>query len=79
MNLDTLSYEQYYGLQLNIHRVHGRAAFAVFQGVGFAFSDGKIPPKFFEPICNSAEEAEDIAFSVSAQRAFANAVAGKKR
>jgi hypothetical protein len=75
LDLNTLTYEQYFGLSLNVDRAYGRQAFSVFLGVAAASPNAKVSAGFFEPVTYSREEAEDAAYEVNAQRTLARAMA----
>lgn len=78
LSVTTLTYEQYFGLSLNISRVSGRHTFSVFQALCASRAD-KLPPSFFEPVSSSRKEAEDRSFDYNAVLAFQRAVAGMKK
>ena len=73
-----LSYEQFFGLTLNLGRIQARQSYAIFQGLNAASAD-RLPAWFFEPVSASSDEARDKAFDHNAARAVARAMAGKTR
>lgn len=72
-----LTYEQYFGLWLNLDSTAGRMTFAVFQALN-AVKAERLPASFFEPVSASRKEAEDKAFDWTVSKNVARAMAGMR-
>jgi hypothetical protein len=77
VRLDTLTYEQWFGLWLNVPRVQGKMTHAFFQALN-AFHADRLTADFFEPVSANRKEAENKAFDWNAAKDFARAVARKR-
>lgn len=74
--MDTMTYEQFWGLSMNVTRVSGRLTHAVLAALG-AVNAENLSPSFFEPIATSRRQAEDMAFERNAAVTFARACSEK--
>ncbi len=74
----SLSYAEYVGLTMHLPRLHTRQVLAHAQGVAFAFADTDLPDGLFDGIAETAEQAEDMAFNVNAERRFQRTVRQKR-
>lgn len=71
-----MTYDQFFGLSLNLKRVQGRLTFAFFQALNAA-NARRLPVGFFESVSDSLAEAKDRAFDYNASLAVQRAMAGK--
>lgn len=68
-----LDYETYFGLIMNSSRAAHRRVYYMGLAATLVSGRGDVPPAVIAAVCESNEEADDLAFQINAGRAQAEA------
>ncbi len=67
----TLSYAEWYGLWLNLDRVHDRQAAILCAGVAAGMGDNRLPENWFDALARFEPQAGPAAYAANAARMLA--------
>lgn len=66
-----ITYEMYFGLRMNSQRMFDRGVYRAGLAATLASGRGEVPLSIVSAACDSAEQAEDLHWTINADRAQA--------